>query len=468
MRRARPSSPSCRCRCRARHLGRASRRRSSRAPSLPARRSPRPNTASSTSIGTGSLRRRESIRAISRCASPARSRRRSRASIAFSWNVAAATRRRSSSAIRSAIGGAAPVTVNELCSARDAAGSANAVEVRFEDTNPRPFVIEYAHRHKTPGSAPALTFVWKTPDGALQREAVRTAQQADVIVAFVGLNAWLEGEEMDVKVPGFAGGDRTDIALPRPQAELVEALESNGQAGRGRSPERLGGRARPGKVRQCGPRRLVRRRAGRPGDRRRSERLVQSSRAAAGDFLHVGRRAAAVHRLCDEGPHLPLFHRQAGISVRLWSQLHALPLFGRRRYRARARTGSSRCASSNSGRRGGDEVVQLYVTPPPGGGVPLRSLKGFARITLAPGETRTVSFRLTPRDLAFADSKGDDAHTQGRLQSLGRRRAAGHRQPRGHGAAQARHKRGGRSVELRASAFAGARSCARGAAFQHR
>ena len=61
---------------------------------------------------------------------------------------------------------------------------------------------------------------------------------------------------------------------------------------------------------------------------------------------------------------------------------------------------------SNSGRRGGDEVVQLYVSPPPGGGVPLRSLKSFARIALAPGETRTVSFDLTPRDLAFADSKG--------------------------------------------------------------
>ena len=61
---------------------------------------------------------------------------------------------------------------------------------------------------------------------------------------------------------------------------------------------------------------------------------------------------------------------------------------------------------SNSGRRSGDEVVQLYVTPPPGGGVPLRSLKSFARIALAPGETRNVSFRLTPRDLAFADSKG--------------------------------------------------------------
>jgi beta-glucosidase len=74
-----------------------------------------------------------------------------------------------------------------------------------------------------------------------------------------------------------------------------------------------------------------------------------------------------------------------------------------------SRSGTARMVTvrvSNSGQRSGDEVVQLYVTPPSGGGVPLRSLKSFERIRLAPGETRNVSFHLTPRDLAFADSTG--------------------------------------------------------------
>lgn len=55
----------------------------------------------------------------------------------------------------------------------------------------------------------------------------------------------------------------------------------------------------------------------------------------------------------------------------------------------------------NTGERTGDEVVQLYVghsTPPSNG--PSKALKRFRRVTLAPGETKSVSFRLDARDLA--------------------------------------------------------------------
>ena len=49
-----------------------------------------------------------------------------------------------------------------------------------------------------------------------------------------------------------------------------------------------------------------------------------------------------------------------------------------------------------------DEVVQLYVRGPAGGSVcrPLRELKGFRRVHLKPGESRTVEFALAPADLA--------------------------------------------------------------------
>jgi beta-glucosidase len=54
----------------------------------------------------------------------------------------------------------------------------------------------------------------------------------------------------------------------------------------------------------------------------------------------------------------------------------------------------------NSGRRAGDEVVQLYVNDPVAStSRPVRELKGFQRISLAPGETRRVEFILTPADL---------------------------------------------------------------------
>ncbi len=59
----------------------------------------------------------------------------------------------------------------------------------------------------------------------------------------------------------------------------------------------------------------------------------------------------------------------------------------------------------NAGKLAGDEVVQLYVAPERRD-APLRSLKGFERVHLAPGEERVVQFQLGPRDLAFADAKG--------------------------------------------------------------
>jgi len=58
----------------------------------------------------------------------------------------------------------------------------------------------------------------------------------------------------------------------------------------------------------------------------------------------------------------------------------------------------------NTGRRAGDEVVQLYTHRPVASVVqPVQELKGFARIRLAAGEKRTVTFKLRGPDLAFLD-----------------------------------------------------------------
>ena len=57
---------------------------------------------------------------------------------------------------------------------------------------------------------------------------------------------------------------------------------------------------------------------------------------------------------------------------------------------------------TNSGARAGDEVVQLYARYPESKVVrPLKQLRGFQRVTLAPGETRAVPLRLTAEDLAY-------------------------------------------------------------------
>ena len=60
---------------------------------------------------------------------------------------------------------------------------------------------------------------------------------------------------------------------------------------------------------------------------------------------------------------------------------------------------------ANSGARAGDEVVQLYVQDEVASVTrPLKQLKGFSRITLQPGERRTVTFKLRSDDLAFYDA----------------------------------------------------------------
>ena len=59
---------------------------------------------------------------------------------------------------------------------------------------------------------------------------------------------------------------------------------------------------------------------------------------------------------------------------------------------------------TNSGARAGDEVVQLYVRYPDSAVErPIRDLRGFRRITLAPGEARTVEFPLPASALAYWD-----------------------------------------------------------------
>jgi beta-glucosidase len=72
------------------------------------------------------------------------------------------------------------------------------------------------------------------------------------------------------------------------------------------------------------------------------------------------------------------------------------------------RRGSSGRVSAdvtNTGNRGGSEVVQLYIRDLFSSATrPMKELKGFRRVVLEPGETRTVSFDITPEMLSFYDA----------------------------------------------------------------
>jgi beta-glucosidase len=80
-----------------------------------------------------------------------------------------------------------------------------------------------------PGCALALRRNEKPPAAETFAGAVKAAAAADVVVYVGGLNPQLEGEEMPVNYVGFGGGDRTDIALPSVQDDLLKALQATGK-----------------------------------------------------------------------------------------------------------------------------------------------------------------------------------------------------------------------------------------------
>ena len=171
---------------------------------------------------------------------------------------------------------------------------------------------------------------WRQP-GAKEpyQEALDAARAADVVIFGGGLNGDVEGEEMTVIYPGFAGGDRTEIALPTTQQKLLEDAAQDGQARRAGADDGIRAGRRVGEDEPAGdPRRLVSRPAGRQRHRRRAVRRRQPVRPPAGHLLQVGRPAAAVRRLRHEGPDVPLLHRRAALPVRSWPVLHALRLHG--------------------------------------------------------------------------------------------------------------------------------------------
>ena len=63
---------------------------------------------------------------------------------------------------------------------------------------------------------------------------------------------------------------------------------------------------------------------------------------------------------------------------------------------------------TNTGSRAGDDVVQLYLHDPVASiSQPVRRLRGFQRVTLTPGQTKTVSFTLDRNDVGFYDNSGN-------------------------------------------------------------
>jgi beta-glucosidase len=261
------------------------------------------------------------------------------------------------------------------------------------------------------GDAIAVNF----DDGQDLAAATRTAGGADVAVVVVGYTFQDEGEYMGSMFQA-RGGDRAQLTLHRRDEALVQAVA----AANPRTVVILvGGSAIVAEAwRAQVPAILMAWYAGMEGGHALADLLLGHANPsgklpcvfprsadhlpffdAAADEIEYGYFHG--YRLLDMDGHEPAFPFGFGLSYTnyAYSNLH---LSGEA-----ITPGSTLVASvdvTNTGSRGGQEVAQLYVSYR-GSAVerPVRELKGFARVSLAPGETASVSFPLPARSLAYYD-----------------------------------------------------------------
>jgi beta-glucosidase len=287
-------------------------------------------------------------------------------------------------------------------------GGLQRFSIPFADTNPHAIKIEYVQGGKIAGGG--ISFEWLPRHELLQDQAVATAKKADVVVAFVGLNSQLEGEEMSVNIEGFSGGDRTSLVLPGVQQELLEALAKTGKP---IVVVLLNGSALAVNWAAQNAKAILE--AWYPG---------QSGGQAIAETLSgknnpAGRLPVTFYTGVDQLPPFddysmanrtyryfkgkPLFAFGDGLSystfafssVKLSSgSLHA------------GDTLTVEADVRNTGDQPGDEVAELYLKPPHTDVSPKLALAGFERLHLDAGETRHVVFQLDPRGLSEVDAKG--------------------------------------------------------------
>jgi beta-glucosidase len=257
--------------------------------------------------------------------------------------------------------------------------------------------------------------VWQPPalqtTGSPYADALDAAKQADVVVLVLGISAQLEGEEMNVTEPGFAGGDRTNINLPARQEGLLKAIAATGK------PVVLvlmSGSALAVNWADAHVPAIVQ--AWYPGE----EGGTALADVLFGDYSPAGRLPVTFYKSVEQ---LPPFESYA-MEGRTYRFFKGQPLYpfghglsytrfiysGLNVSSPRASPTQSVTVSAtveNAGRVEGDEVVQLYVTDVGASArVPVRSLAGVERVRLKPGEKRVVSFTIEPRQLAIIRDDG--------------------------------------------------------------
>jgi len=259
--------------------------------------------------------------------------------------------------------------------------------------------------------------VWAPP--SLLDAAIQAARNSDIVVAFVGISPQLEGEEMvDVSAPGFFGGDRVDLDLPKPQEDMLKAVAATGKP---LVVVLLNGSALAVNWAQEHATAVLD--AWYPGE----EGGTAIADVIAGDYNPAGRLPLTFYKSIAQ---LPPFGSYS-MAGRTYRYFRGEPLYrfgdglsySRFEYSGLQLGGGQIAAGQplavsvtvrNASQRPGDEVVELYLDRQASSpGMPFRTLQGFRRVHLNAGQSQVVEFKLDPRQLAFVDEKGTLVETPG-------------------------------------------------------
>ena len=229
----------------------------------------------------------------------------------------------------------------------------------------------------------------RNSDSLRVSDIIYAVRDADIVVFAGGISPRLEGEEMKVNEVGFKGGDRTDIELPKIQRQLLAALHAAGKkvvlvncsgSAVALEPETsscdailqawYGGEQGGTAVAEI----LF-------GDVNPSGKLpvtFYKNTQQLPDFEEY-KMAGRTYRYMKEQP---LFSFGYGLSYTTFE-------FGTPKYNAKK--GVVTVEVTNTGKRDGDEVVQVYIKRIADTEGPNKTLKAFKRISLKAGEKKVIS-----------------------------------------------------------------------------
>ena len=231
-------------------------------------------------------------------------------------------------------------------------------------------------------------------------DILKEISDAEYVVFAGGISPRLEGEEMKVDAYGFKGGDRTDIQLPQCQRDLIKAISD---AGKKVIFVNCSGSA-IALVPETSTCQAIMQ-AWYPGER--------GGDAVAdvlfGDYNPSGKLPVTFYRSVDDLPDFldytmknrtyryftgkPLWNFGYGLSYTSFS-------FGKPSYK----NGKITVDVSNTGKLDGDEVVQVYLRHTKDNDGPIKSLRGFKRVSIKAGETKRVEIDMPKENFETWDA----------------------------------------------------------------